>query len=149
MIFIGFLLISSIFFVFAHFAGGVQFFLNLDSLCISPLAAAIFSIFTFRTGAFVRGIRSMFALSPRNREVDRETADLYLALIFISLAAGVCSTFQGMISGILYGKNLPSDAQIPLSEMFCYASFSSVYGLMYAAFLFYPVYLFNGRRNRA
>mgnify|MGYP003623266922 CR=1 FL=1 len=141
MIFIGFLLISGIFFVFAHFAGGVDYFINLDSFVIPLLGCFLFALFTFNIKAFGRGIKTAFMFSKKDFVKDPEVQKLYKALIFISLAIGVCSAFQGIICGILF--NWRNGVEFPLTVVFSFASFTVVYGLMYAAFLFYPVYLMH------
>ena len=141
MIFIGFLLISSIFFVFAFFAGGVEYFFNLDSLVIPLFGCFLFALFTFNIKAFGKGIKTAFMFSKKNFVKDPEVAKTYKSLIFVSLAIGVCSAFQGIIVGILF--NWRNAIEFPLTVVFSFASFTVVYGLMYAVFLFYPVYLMH------
>jgi hypothetical protein len=142
MIFIGFLLISAIFFVSAHFAGGIKYFFNIDSLFIPLVVVLIFSIFTFNFGNFLKGIKTMFMFSKNGFKADAAVAKLYKTLIFVTLAAGLCSTFQGLITGILadwyHGVEM-----FPIRTILCFASFTTVYGLMYATFLFYPIYLLH------
>lgn len=143
MIFIGFLLTSGIFFLFAHFAGGIQYFFNPDSIGIPLVAVMIFSLFTFRWRVFCKGVRCMFLFNVRDFEKDVRVSRHYFSLMVVAIAAGVCSTFQGMISGILVGATLPETEQFPLEAIACYASFSTVYAIMLSFFLFYPVYLLN------
>lgn len=143
MIFIGFILISGVFFLFAHFAGGMQYFFNPDSLAIPLVVVTVFSLFTFRWHVFCKGIRCMFLFNVRDFEKDAQVARHYFSLMIIAIAAGICSTFQGMISGILFGATLPETEKFPLEAIACYASFTTVYGIMLAFFLLYPVYLLN------
>lgn len=143
MIFIGCLLISGIFFLFAHFAGGMQYFFNPDSMAVSLLVVVLFSLFTFRWRVFCKGVRCMFLFRVRDLEKDANVARHYFSLMFVAIAAGVCSTFQGMISGILFGATLPETEKFPLEIIASYTSFSTVYAMMLAFFLFYPVYLLN------
>lgn len=148
MIFIGFILISSMFFVFAFFAGSISHFYNLDSMGIILFVVLIFSIFTFKWSEFVQGLKSMFIFNKNTYKKNNAVANHYKALMFVSIAGGIVSTIQGLISHALSIRDLSEVAlKIPISEALSYASFTIAYAIMFSFFLFYPVYLLN-RENK-
>ncbi|QQO08758.1 hypothetical protein [Breznakiella homolactica] len=148
MIFIGFLLISGIFLLYAWFSGNAGFFINPDSMPISPAAVLLFSVFSFRWKEFVRGLRTMFLFSLKKFEGSGGTARHYRSLIWVSLTAGLVSTAQGLFSYFLTVRDNPQAAvEISASTAFCYAGFSTVYGLMLSVFLLYPVYLLHREKS--
>lgn len=144
MIFLGFVLISGIFFIFAAISGNVFNFVNGDSLAILLIADLLFSLFTFRWKEFIGGIRTMFVFRADSCTRDPRIAVHYRALMNVTLAVGLVSTMQGLISYALAIRDSVEAAMaMPLGEALCYSSFTTVYGLMLSFFLFYPVYLFN------
>lgn len=123
----------------AVMAGGIDYFFNLDSLLII-LAA-------FVLGAAAAGCRNWKALGLGFRQLaefgpktakDPETASIFLALAVIVAGAGVVSTVQGVIAGMLINPGAPLSGILP------YAFFTTLYGLILALFLLWPV----AARNR-
>ncbi|ULQ58498.1 hypothetical protein K7I13_07900 [Brucepastera parasyntrophica] len=148
MIFLGFLIITGIFLLYSWFSGNAGFFINPDSMPISLAAVLVFSVFTFHWKDFVRGVKTMFVFKAEKIEGSASTARHYLSLIWVSVAAGVVSTFQGLLSYFLTVRDYPEAAlEISPATAFCYAIFSTVYGIMYSVFLFYPVYLVHREKS--
>ena len=148
MIILGFFLTGSILLAFAFLAGNMFHFLNCDSLLISPLAAFLFSLSTYKCKELVKGVKTMFMFSRKKHAPNPAVAAHYKALMLVSLAMGVVSTIQGLVSYALSRRDAAEMAlAMPLSEAFSYAIFSTAYGIMYSVFLFYPVYLLH--RNDA
>ncbi len=144
MIFIGFLLISSIFFIFAAISGNVGYFVNYDSFLILIVADVIFSIFTFRWKVFIRGVKSMFVLNGHSYTKDNHVAAHFKSLMMVTIAVGVISSIQGFFSYALAVRDsVESALSLALIEVLCYTGFTTVYALMLSFLLFYPVYLLN------
>ena len=149
MIFLGFLLTFGIFLIFAFMSGNVFYFINWDSLLISPLAGLIFAVCTFRWKELLLGVKTMFLFSVKRHLPDRRVSELYTALMLVSASAGVISTIQGFISYSLSGRDMDEIAlAMPFTEAFAYSVFSTAYGIMYAVLLFYPVSLLNRENGK-
>lgn len=144
MIFIGFILISSIFFIFAAISGNVFNFVNYDSLIILLIADVLFSVFTFKWKEFVKGIKSMFTFKGHSHKKDYRVAAHFKALMVVTIAVGIISSMQGFISyALAIRDSVESALNTPLLEAVCYTGFTTVYSLILSFLLFYPVYLFN------
>ncbi len=144
MILIGFILISSIFFIFAAISGNIGYFVNYDSALILVAATLIFSACTFKWSELVNGLKTMVVVNIHGFRKDGSTASHFKSLIIVTIAVGLISTAQGVISHVLAIRDLVDSAlHMPLAEAFCYASFTTVYALIISILLFYPVYLLN------
>ncbi len=144
MILIGFLLISSIFFIFAAISGNVGYFINYDSFLLLLAAVLIYSVFTFKWKEFVHGLKTMIIFHTGNFRKDEKTASHYQSLMVVTIAVGLISTAQGLMSHALAVRDSVEIAlSMPLMEALCYAGFTTVYALMLSFLLFYPVYLLN------
>ncbi|MDR2516867.1 MAG: hypothetical protein LBC88_05735 [Spirochaetaceae bacterium] len=150
MIFIGFLLISAIFFLYAYLAGNVGYFINIDSIPVIICALIFFSLCTFHWKEFIKGIKSMFIFNIKTFTGCIKTARHYKSMMFISIFAGIISTFQGLIFYFLTIHDFPEKSmEISFTTALSYASFSTVYALMISMFLLYPIYLLhNGKCNK-
>lgn len=148
MIFLGFLLIFDIFLLFAFFSGNIGYFINLDSLVISPLAMLFFSICSFKWKEFGTGIRTMFLFRTKYHIPDVKVARHYQSLMLVSFSAGIVSTIQGFICYSLSKRDMEAMAlAMPIDEAFSYGIFSTAYGIMYSIFLLYPVYLLHNEKS--
>lgn len=144
MIFIGFILVSSIFFIFAAISGNVFNFVNYDSFIILLVADVLFSIFTFKWNEFVKGVRSMFTFRVDSHTKDYRVAAHFKALMVVTIAVGIISSMQGFISyALAIRDSVESALNTPLMEVVCYTGFTTVYSLILSFLLYYPVYLFN------
>ena len=137
MILTAFFMLVFIFMLSAHLAGDVRLFINIDSLLIILAGVIIFTIGTGRIKPALRGLREMISFSFAGKSRDEEVKNLFSGLCIASIAVGICSTIQGFISGVLLRLNY----SVP--EILSYASFTTLYGIMFAVFLFFPVYLRN------
>lgn len=134
MIFLSFILISSIFLLSAHFAGNVGNFINIDSLLIILLGMAISSISLSwgKVPSLKKGFIQIFSFSmPKDK--DTEVKNIFTGLLISTIAVGFCSSCQGILSGILSGNNLP------ILQVLSFASFTTIYALIISIFLFLPV----------
>jgi len=138
MIVLIFISVSGIFLISAHLSGDIGYFINLDSLLI-VIAGTLLSSAALSTGKFkylIMGASEMISFSA-NKEKKSEVKNIYTGLAIMTIAVGVCSTAQGIISGIL------SVNQYPLPEIISIASFTTVYSIIIAVFLFVPVIIRN------
>lgn len=143
MIFFCFLLIVSIYLVSASFSGGMGTFVNFDSILIVLIGFTISSIAVSsgRLKVLLRGLGLIF-LFPVAREANSEVRDMLKAISIMTLATGLCSTAQGLISGFL----IESDAYSSTQKI-CFASFTLVYSVIFVCFLLVPVmYLNSGEK---
>lgn len=134
MIFLSFILISSIFLLSAHLAGNAGTFINIDSLIIVLLGMAISSISLSwgKVPSLKKGLIQIFSFSiPKDR--DTEVKNIFTGLSITTIAVGFCSSCQGILSGILSGNNPP------VLQILSFASFTTIYALIISIFLFLPV----------
>jgi flagellar motor component MotA len=138
MIMLIFISVSGIFLISAHLSGDIGYFINIDSLLI-VIAGALLSSAALSTGKFrylIMGVAQMLSFS-RNTEKNTEVKNIYTGLAILTIAVGVCSTAQGVISGIL------SVNSYSLPEIISIASFTTIYSIIISVFLFVPVILRN------
>jgi flagellar motor component MotA len=144
MILVGFLLLSGVFFLFAAVSGNIGYFFNLDSLLLLLTAALLYSVFTFHWKEFKHGLKTMVTFRVDKLRKDKRAASHFKALMVVTMAVGFISTAQGLLSHRLAVRDSVESALIrPLGEALCYASFTTVYAVMFSFLLFYPVYLQN------
>ena len=149
MVFLGFIFISSIFFVFAAVSGNVFNFVNADSFIILLLTSVLFSIFTFKWKEFIAGIRSMFALKRERINKDYQVAAHYKSLMVVTVVVGIVSSCQGFISYALAIRDAVDAAiHLPLMEALCYAGFTVVYSLMISFLLYFPICILHGENDK-
>ncbi|MDR2897946.1 MAG: hypothetical protein LBU99_03955 [Spirochaetaceae bacterium] len=149
MIFIGFIGITGILLLFAHFSGNVGYFINLDSIPLVIVPGILFSLCCFKWREYIDGIKTVFSFRVKSIKQDNKTAAHYKSLIYITNAFGILSTIQGLFSYILdkrdYALGLTESSEFALRTTFAqasvYASFSTAYALLLSAFLLYPVYI--------
>ncbi|WP_028972507.1 hypothetical protein [Spirochaeta cellobiosiphila] len=138
MIFISFVLISSLYLLSAYFCGDVGYFINVDSIIIIFIGLAIFTLGLKDYQSFILGIKDIFSFKKKNdNSKNINVARYYLSLSLITPIIGLCSTFQGIYCGIF------GESGFNLTQTFCIAGFTTVYGIIISAFLFYPVYHCN------
>lgn len=138
MIFLSFLLISSIFLISAHFAGNVGTFINLDSLIIVLLGIVISSVPLSwgKVPSLKKGLIQIFSFSiPEDK--DTEVKNIFTGLSISTAAVGFCSSCQGILSVILIDNNTP------ILQVLSFASFTTVYALIISIFIFLPVVFRN------
>lgn len=140
MIFIVFLLLVSLLLLSAYFAGDISTFINIDSIII-VLAGFILSSLTVAIGRyklFLKGFLQIFKFSSIT-EKSNDIKNMFTAISIMTLAIGFCSTIQGLISGLLIDA-----AGLKLSQIICFASFTSVYSIIFVCFLLIPIiYLYK------
>ncbi|MDR2597470.1 MAG: hypothetical protein LBC76_09160 [Treponema sp.] len=154
MIFIGFALITGLLLVFAYFAGNIFHFINLDSILLVIFPGLIFSVFSFKFKEYIKGIKSMFIFSLKNKKKDNKVASHFRSLIFITIIFGILSTTQGLFSYILtnrdYKRGLTELSELVMETTFdqavVYACFTTVYALLISFFLYYPIYLMHNEK---
>ena len=143
MIFICFLLIVSIFLISAFFAGNISTFINFDSMLIVFLGSVIssLSVSLGRKTILLIGIKQMFELKLySNRNI--ETGNMFKTISIMTIATGVCSTAQGLITSSLINLTEYSTKQI-----FSYASFTTIYSIILVSFLFVPIIYINSENS--
>ena len=151
MIFAGFVCITGLLLLSAHFGGNISYFCNYDSIILVLLPGLLFSIGTFKWKEYRNGIRSAFVFTLKLIKRDNKTAAHFKSLIMITMAFGILSTAQGLCAYVLYKRDYAKGLIEPsafsldttLAEAFVYAGFTGVYALLISAFLFYPICLIN------
>ncbi len=136
MIFMSFILILGLFLIPAHLSGTIGYFINPDSLLIDLLGLAIAAI-GIGYGDYkplISGIRMIFSFKKQSAK-NPKVKTVFGALIISTIAVGVCSTIQGIFSGVFSGTD------ISLSETVSIAMFTTVYSIIISVFLLFPVYI--------
>jgi hypothetical protein len=135
MIFITFVLIVATYFVFAFFAGNINTFFNIDSIIIVLLGFILssLSVSLGRKKLYFEGIKQMFRFSA---VVDKnnEISNLFKAVAIMTVIIGIGSTAQGLISCSLIENN-----EYSLQQIISFASFTTVYALIFAGILLVPI----------
>lgn len=125
MIFLSFLLISSIFLVSAHFAGNAGTFINFDSLII-VLLGIVFSSISLSWGkvqSLKKGLIQIFSFS-KPEDKDSEVKNIFTGISISTVTIGLCSSCQGILSGILIDNNTP------ILKVLSFSSFTTIYALI-------------------
>ena len=138
MIFISFVLISCLYLFSAYLCGDIGYFINVDSIIILIGGLIIFTLGLKDYQSLIFGIKDIFSFKKKDKETKNgNVAQYYLSLSLITPIIGLCSTAQGIYCGI-FGESIYN-----LTQTFCIAGFTTVYGIIVSAFLFYPVYHSN------
>jgi len=135
LIFISFVLISCLYLLSAYFCGNISYFINVDSIIILIAGLTIFTLSLKDYQSLILGIKDIFSFKKKDEETkNKNVARYYLSLSLITPIIGLCSTAQGIYCGI-FGESIYN-----FSQTLCIAGFTTVYGIIISAFLFYPVY---------
>ena len=122
----------------AYFNGSIGLFFNLDSIVIVVAGTIFFtiSISIGRFSALLKGLKEIFSFR-KNKEKDREVSTIFLGMTFGSVAVGLCSMMQGIISGAL------AKPDFTIFEIISISGFTVAYGILLSFFLWLPVYFRN------
>ncbi len=136
MIFLSFVLITGLFLVYSHYAGGICYFINWDSLFFvfigSLISACAFSLGHFMD--FLTGLKEIFSFRL-GRDKNRNVKKIFGGLTISTIVLGICSSIHGLITGVLVQQNVPLENILPV------ALFTTLYGLLIAVFVYFPVYM--------
>ncbi len=136
MIFLSFVLITGLFLIYSYFAGSVHNFINWDSLFFvfigSLISACAFSSGHFKD--FLYGLKEIFSFRLE-REKNQNVKKIFGGLTISTIVLGICSSIHGFITGVLAQQNVPLENILPV------ALFTTLYGLLIAVFIYFPVYM--------
>ena len=139
MIFFNLIFVILLLLICAIFAGDIHTFINIDSIVI-VLLGFIFSSLAVSVGRYkllLQGFTQIFKFSAVNNK-NNEIKNMFTAISIMTIAVGICSTVQGLISSALIATQ-----GYQLSQVISYASFTIVYSVILVCLLLVPIIFLN------
>lgn len=139
MIFTSFAICVIMFLIFAAFAGDVSTFINLDSIMIVFVGFLLSSmaVGVGRYKVYFIGLKQIFRFKPVERK-SSEFKNMITAVSIMTVAVGIGSTAQGLISTALI-----ENQQYTVAQIVSFSMFTTVYSIIFVALLLIPLIFLN------